>query len=156
MSGRLSQNSPAGRRSHIRVVRPVDVAAVLLHTEARAFTRRALTRLPLGVRPTAFRGPGNSVRRHNRAAFLRFVQKQSQDEGGSNRPYRPLTGIPAARLEKIETGACGVSLETLQKLAATTAEGKRLAARIFQIDYETQAELHALLVRATKLAGGGV
>lgn len=59
MSAPLSQNSPAGRRSHIRVVRPVDVAAVLLHTEARAFTRRALTRLPLGVRPTVLRGPGN-------------------------------------------------------------------------------------------------
>ena len=100
MSAPLSQNSPAGRRSHIRVVRPVDVAAVLLHTEARAFTRRALTRLPLGVRPTVLCGPGNSVRRHNRTAFIRF------------------------------------------------------AARIFQIDYETQAELHALLIRATKLAGG--
>ena len=93
MSGRLSQNSPAGRRSHIRVVRPVDVAAVLLHTEARAFTRRALTRLPLGVRPTVLRGPGNSVRRHNRAAFIRFHQK-SQNEGGSNRPYRSHPSVP--------------------------------------------------------------
>lgn len=95
MSGPLSQNSPAGRRSHIRVVRPVDVAAVLLHTEARAFTRRALTRLPLGVRPTVLRGPGNSVRRHNRTAFFRLIHKQSQDEGRRNRPYRP---HPVSRL----------------------------------------------------------
>lgn len=43
-----------------------------------------------------------------------------------------------------------------QAVAAATAEGKRLAARIFQLDYETQNELHALLIRATKLAGGGV
>jgi len=43
---------------------------------------------------------------------------------------------------------------TLQAVAAATQEGKRLAARVFQIDYDTQAELHALLIRATKLAGG--
>lgn len=70
--------------------------------------------------------------------------------------FERLTGIPAARIEKIETRATEVSLDTLRKVADATAEGKRLAARIFQLDYETQNELHALLIRATKLAGGGV
>ena len=73
MSGRLSQNSPAGRRSHIRVVRPVDVAAVLLHTEARAFTRRALTFSRRACLPTiggnlggAFALPLSILRPHKR------------------------------------------------------------------------------------------
>lgn len=74
----------------------------------------------------------------------------------TRKEFGRLTGISAARIEKIETRATGVSLETLQMLAETTAEGKRLAARIFNLDYETQNELHALLIRATKLAGGGV
>ena len=68
--------------------------------------------------------------------------------------FERLTGIPAHRIEKIERHECGVSLETLQAIAAKTSEGKRLAARVFELDYETQAELHDLLVRATKLAGG--
>jgi len=70
--------------------------------------------------------------------------------------FERLTGISARRIEKIERHECGVSLETLQAVAHATAEGKRLAARIFNLDYETQNELHALLIRATKLAGGGV
>lgn len=74
--------------------------------------------------------------------------------GMTRKEFERLTGIPAHRIEKIERHECGVSLETLQAIAAKTAEGKRLAARVFELDYETQAELHDLLVRATKLAGG--
>lgn len=92
--------------------------------------------------------PVNALALNSEVAAIRVASRLTRKE------FERLTGIPAARLEKIETGACGVSLETLQKQAATTAEGKRLAARIFQIDYDTQAELHALLIRATKLAGG--
>jgi len=92
--------------------------------------------------------PVNALCLNSEVAAIRVSSRLTRKE------FERLTGIPAARLEKIETGVCGVSLETLQKLAATTAEGKRLAARVFQLDYDTQAELHALLIRATKLAGG--
>ena len=62
------------------------------------WTKRGLHLAPvnvssLGVRPTNC-GPGNSVRRHNRTAFIRFHQK-SQNEGGSNRPYRSHPSVPS-------------------------------------------------------------
>mgnify|MGYP006921424314 CR=1 FL=1 len=81
-------------------------------------------------------------------ASIRNAHRMTRKEFGK------LVGIPPARIEKIERHDCGVSLETLIAVAENTAEGKRLAARIFQLDFETQSELHALLIRATKLAGG--
>jgi transcriptional regulator with XRE-family HTH domain len=92
----------------------------------------------------------NAIAINSEVAAIRVSSRLTRKE------FERLTGIPAHRLEKIERNECGVSLETLQRLAATTAEGKRLAARLFQLDYDTQAELHALLVKATKLAGGGI
>lgn len=96
------------------------------------------------------RGSMNALAINAEVAAIRVKSHLTRKE------FERLTGIPAHRLEKIERNECGVSLETLQRLAATTAEGKRLAARIFQLDVDTQAELHALLIRATQLAGGGV
>ena len=61
--------------------------------------------------------------------------------------------LPERRIEKIERHETGVSLESLQALAALP-EGKALAARIFGLDYDSQAELHALLVKAAELIGG--
>lgn len=62
--------------------------------------------------------------------------------------------LPARRIEKIERHETGVTLESLQALAVLP-EGKALAARLFGLDYDTQAELHALLARAQQLIGGG-
>ena len=61
--------------------------------------------------------------------------------------------LPERRIEKIERHETGVTLESLQALAVLP-EGKALAARIFGLDFDTQAELHALLVKATELIGG--
>lgn len=88
---RPSQNSPAGRRSHIRDVHPVDVAAVSLHTEARSFAR-PLTISSLGVRPR-LPGPSNSVRRHNRTALYLRPSKRLQHQQrrhSANVPHRPV------------------------------------------------------------------
>jgi len=141
---RPSQNSQAGLRSCIRVVHPVDVAALVCSpNEARSFAR-PLTISSLGVRTTVHPGPSNSVGVMP-TAFLRTLQCQPQND---------LRRHSAARIEKIETRATEVSLDTLIKVSEATAEGKALAARIFQLNFDTQAELHALLIRATKLAGG--
>ena len=72
----------------------------------------------------------------------------------TRKEFGKLVGIPPARIEKIERHDCGVSLETLIAVAEKTDEGKALAAKIFKLNFDRQAELHALLTRATELAGG--
>ena len=61
--------------------------------------------------------------------------------------------MPPRRLEKIERREIEVSLDSLQAIARIP-EGKALAARLFCLDYDSHAELHALLVKATELIGG--
>ena len=90
----------------------------------------------------------NAIALNSELTEIRLAHRLTRKE------FSRLTGIPAHRMEKIERHECGVSLETLQAVAHATAEGKRLAARIFQLNFDTQAELHALLMRATELAGG--
>lgn len=90
----------------------------------------------------------NAIALNSELTEIRLAHRLTRKE------FSRLTGISARRIEKIERHECGVSLETLQAVAHATAEGKRLAARIFQLNFDTQAELHALLMRATELAGG--
>ena len=145
---RPSQNSPAGRGSYVRGLHPVDVAAVSLHTEARSFAR-PLTISSLCVRTTVHPGPSNSVG-FAPGAFIRF-RKKPQDKGGCNRSHRPHRAVSFLRHPE---PLSEVSLDTLIKVSEATAEGKALAAKIFKLNFDTQAELHALLMRATELAGG--
>lgn len=61
--------------------------------------------------------------------------------------------LPPRRLEKIERREIEVSLDSLQAIARIP-EGKALVAKLFGLDVDNHAELHALLTRAQQLIWG--
>ena len=110
---RPSQNSQAGLRSCIRVVHPVDVAALVCSpNEARSFAR-PLTISSLGVRTTVHPGPSNSVGVMPTALYLRHPKRDPK-----HRPACKLTDAHQPSVSFLRHWSASVRVNTTHERAA--------------------------------------